>query len=128
MWRSGADGSDGKEADAGSSDRRLASWPEMEARNIECLMNKSSEHDAPRQTKKRLKLTLCRLLFILNNLADVDTVQRVRPSGGWWSRPSNWRANTLIAAGGIAVATLGVWRISARNEVRLHEWLSEEEA
>ncbi|KAH8087530.1 hypothetical protein HD553DRAFT_308377 [Filobasidium floriforme] len=40
------------------------------------------------------------------------------PSGGWWSRPSNWRANTLIAAGGIAVATLGVWRISARNEIR----------
>jgi hypothetical protein len=45
MWRSGADRSDGKEADAGSSDRRLASWPEMGARNVECLMCKSSEHD-----------------------------------------------------------------------------------
>lgn len=71
MWRSGADGNDGQEADARSSDRRLASWPEMEERNVECLMNKSSEHDVPRQTKKRLKLTLCRLLFILGNLADL---------------------------------------------------------
>jgi hypothetical protein len=48
MWRSGADGSDGKEADAGSSDRRLASWPEIMERNVECLLCKSSEHDAPR--------------------------------------------------------------------------------
>lgn len=105
----------------------------MGARKVECLICKSSEHDAPRQTKKRLKLTLCRLLFILNNLADLvlfsyNIIKLVRPPGGWWSRPSNWRANTLIAAGGIAVATLGVWRISARNEVRLHEWSSQEEA
>jgi hypothetical protein len=43
----------------------------MEERNVECLLCKNSEHDAPRQTKKRLKLTLCCPLFILGNLADL---------------------------------------------------------
>jgi hypothetical protein len=39
------------------------------------------------------------------------------PSGGWWSRPANWRSNTIVALAGIGLATFGVWRISARNEV-----------
>ena len=39
--------------------------------------------------------------------------------GGWWTRPSNWAANTAIAAVGIIAATYGVWRVSASLEVCL---------
>ncbi|RCH91720.1 hypothetical protein CU098_007708 [Rhizopus stolonifer] len=28
------------------------------------------------------------------------------PAGGWWTRPSNWKSNTAVAAIGMAV-TLG---------------------
>nr|ODN96097.1 hypothetical protein L204_03788 [Cryptococcus depauperatus CBS 7855] len=40
------------------------------------------------------------------------------PSGGWWSRPSNWKGNTAFAIAGIAIATFGVWRFSANREER----------
>ncbi|GHJ88989.1 hypothetical protein NliqN6_5391 [Naganishia liquefaciens] len=40
------------------------------------------------------------------------------PAGGWWSRPANWRTNTFVCITGIIVATAGVWKISARNEIR----------
>ncbi|CCL99373.1 uncharacterized protein FIBRA_01391 [Fibroporia radiculosa] len=38
--------------------------------------------------------------------------------GGWWTRPSNWRANTAIAFGGILAITYGAWTVSADKEVR----------
>jgi hypothetical protein len=38
--------------------------------------------------------------------------------GGWWTRPSNWKANTFIAFAGIIGATYGVWNLSADKEVR----------
>ncbi|KAK8850537.1 hypothetical protein IAR55_004455 [Kwoniella newhampshirensis] len=40
------------------------------------------------------------------------------PSGGWWSRPTNWATNTAICVVGISLATLGVWRLSASKEQR----------
>ncbi|KAF8509651.1 hypothetical protein BU17DRAFT_70358 [Hysterangium stoloniferum] len=40
------------------------------------------------------------------------------PSGGWWTRPKNWAANTAIAGIGIAVVTYYVFKVSARNEWR----------
>ncbi|ORY20869.1 hypothetical protein BCR39DRAFT_554627 [Naematelia encephala] len=41
------------------------------------------------------------------------------PSGGWWSRPANWKANTAITATGLAIILYGVWQFSAKNEVRI---------
>ncbi|ELU42945.1 hypothetical protein AG1IA_03023 [Rhizoctonia solani AG-1 IA] len=40
------------------------------------------------------------------------------PSGGWWTRPHNWVANTAIATAGIAALTYGVWQHSAKVEQR----------
>ncbi|KZT33266.1 hypothetical protein SISSUDRAFT_993284, partial [Sistotremastrum suecicum HHB10207 ss-3] len=40
------------------------------------------------------------------------------PSGGWWTRPSNWKANTLFVGVGIAAATYATFRLSASHEVR----------
>lgn len=37
--------------------------------------------------------------------------------GGWWTRPSNWKSNTLIAFGGIFAVTYAVWSVSAEKEV-----------
>ncbi|GFZ48079.1 hypothetical protein JCM24511_05827 [Saitozyma sp. JCM 24511] len=39
-------------------------------------------------------------------------------TGGWWSRPKNWAGNTVFAIAGIALATYGVWTLSARKEER----------
>ncbi|RSH85300.1 hypothetical protein EHS25_005107 [Saitozyma podzolica] len=39
-------------------------------------------------------------------------------TGGWWSRPKNWAGNTVFAIAGIALATYGVWSLSARKEQR----------
>ncbi|KAH9947776.1 hypothetical protein B0H21DRAFT_691367, partial [Amylocystis lapponica] len=41
------------------------------------------------------------------------------PAGGWWARPSNWRANTAIVMAGILAITYGTFTLSADNEVRL---------
>ncbi|PCH36827.1 hypothetical protein WOLCODRAFT_127697, partial [Wolfiporia cocos MD-104 SS10] len=43
------------------------------------------------------------------------------PAGGWWSRPSNWKANTAVAFAGILAITYGVWNISAEREWRHNE-------
>ncbi|EPQ50812.1 hypothetical protein GLOTRDRAFT_50054, partial [Gloeophyllum trabeum ATCC 11539] len=40
------------------------------------------------------------------------------PAGGWWTRPSNWKANTAICFAGILAVTYGVWQVSADREVR----------
>ncbi|KZT26119.1 hypothetical protein NEOLEDRAFT_271143 [Neolentinus lepideus HHB14362 ss-1] len=43
------------------------------------------------------------------------------PAGGWWTRPSNWKANTAIAFAGILAVTYGVWQVSAEKEWRYIE-------
>ncbi|KAG9083540.1 hypothetical protein FS749_005949 [Ceratobasidium sp. UAMH 11750] len=40
------------------------------------------------------------------------------PSGGWWTRPTNWVANTSICVAGIGALVYGVWQYSARVEQR----------
>ncbi|KAI6026998.1 hypothetical protein EDC04DRAFT_2573338, partial [Pisolithus marmoratus] len=40
------------------------------------------------------------------------------PSGGWWSRPANWKSNTAITFVGILAVAYGVWTVSAEREVR----------
>ncbi|KAH8112888.1 hypothetical protein DFH11DRAFT_388921 [Phellopilus nigrolimitatus] len=40
------------------------------------------------------------------------------PAGGWWTRPSNWKANTAVAVGGILFVTFSVWQLSASKEWR----------
>ena len=37
--------------------------------------------------------------------------------GGWWTRPSNWKANTAILFAGILGVSYGVWTVSADREV-----------
>jgi len=37
--------------------------------------------------------------------------------GGWWTRPSNWKANTAIVFAGILGVSYGVWTVSADKEV-----------
>jgi len=43
------------------------------------------------------------------------------PAGGWWTRPSNWKANTAICFAGILGVAYGVWTVSADKEYRYHE-------
>jgi len=50
----------------------------------------------------------------LRLLPPSDSASRL---GGWWSRPSNWKANTAIAFAGIIGVTYGVWNFSADKEV-----------
>ncbi|KIO24099.1 hypothetical protein M407DRAFT_244560 [Tulasnella calospora MUT 4182] len=40
------------------------------------------------------------------------------PSGGWWTRPTNWVANTAICTAGAALVTYVVWQYSAEKEWR----------
>ncbi|ORY86764.1 hypothetical protein BCR37DRAFT_343492 [Protomyces lactucae-debilis] len=40
------------------------------------------------------------------------------PTGGFWSRPQNWKANTAVVATGIVAATAFVWSVSAEIETR----------
>ncbi|ORX65310.1 hypothetical protein K493DRAFT_317983 [Basidiobolus meristosporus CBS 931.73] len=40
------------------------------------------------------------------------------PAGGWWSRPANWKSNTVIAGLGCTVFIAYVWKASADREVR----------
>jgi len=39
------------------------------------------------------------------------------PSGGWFASPKNWKANTLVALGGIGLAALSTFSFSASLEV-----------
>ena len=39
------------------------------------------------------------------------------PTGGWWSRPSNWKMNTLLTGVVIGVMSVGIWRFSTEREV-----------
>lgn len=41
------------------------------------------------------------------------------PSGGWWTQPTNWKANTAVAVGITATIVAAAWKYSAENEVRL---------
>ncbi|CEG65756.1 hypothetical protein RMATCC62417_02471 [Rhizopus microsporus] len=43
------------------------------------------------------------------------------PAGGWWSRPHNWKSNTIVAAIGMTAALAVVWKVSAEKEVRYQE-------
>ncbi|KAF9509954.1 hypothetical protein BS47DRAFT_1348506 [Hydnum rufescens UP504] len=43
------------------------------------------------------------------------------PSGGWWTRPSNWRMNTAIATAGIFAIAYATFRYSAEREWRYVE-------
>ncbi|KAK7682743.1 hypothetical protein QCA50_014126 [Cerrena zonata] len=43
------------------------------------------------------------------------------PAGGWWTRPSNWKANTAILFAGILTVTYGAWTVSADREWRYIE-------
>ncbi|TGZ82868.1 hypothetical protein EX30DRAFT_394133 [Ascodesmis nigricans] len=40
------------------------------------------------------------------------------PAGGWYSQPSNWRANTLVMVGVIATCAAFAWKVSAERERR----------
>lgn len=40
-------------------------------------------------------------------------------TGGWWSRPHNWKSNTAIAFVGILGLTYATFSVSAEKEVRL---------
>ncbi|KAI9217059.1 hypothetical protein BC828DRAFT_392089 [Blastocladiella britannica] len=43
------------------------------------------------------------------------------PTGGWWSQPKNWKSNTLVAAGGLALVTGLIMRWANNNQRQLHE-------
>ncbi|KAI1450277.1 hypothetical protein ABKA04_009127 [Annulohypoxylon sp. FPYF3050] len=40
------------------------------------------------------------------------------PSGGWYTQPSNWKANTAVFAGVIVAFTAALWKLSAEREFR----------
>ncbi|KAI1210900.1 uncharacterized protein F4807DRAFT_459127 [Annulohypoxylon truncatum] len=40
------------------------------------------------------------------------------PSGGWYTQPSNWKANTAVFAGVVVALTAALWKLSAEREVR----------
>ncbi|BGP15913.1 hypothetical protein JCM10213v2_003905 [Rhodosporidiobolus nylandii] len=40
------------------------------------------------------------------------------PAGGWWTRPSNWKSSTGLAALGVGLAMYGIWSLSAEKEWR----------
>ncbi|KAF9385647.1 hypothetical protein CPB97_004617 [Podila verticillata] len=40
------------------------------------------------------------------------------PSGGWWTQPTNWKANTAVAVGISATIVAAAWKYSAENEER----------
>lgn len=55
----------------------------------------------------------------LDDILVFDTYLYRSPAGGWWSRPSNWKSNTAVAAIGMAVTLGFVWNVSAKKEVNL---------
>ncbi|KAJ3358903.1 hypothetical protein AMAG_19800 [Allomyces macrogynus ATCC 38327] len=38
------------------------------------------------------------------------------PTGGWWSQPANWKVNTAVTIGALALLTSFVWRTSEEKE------------
>ncbi|KAF9285070.1 hypothetical protein BGZ72_009736 [Mortierella alpina] len=40
------------------------------------------------------------------------------PTGGWWTQPTNWKANTAVAVGISATIVAAAWKFSAQNEER----------
>ncbi|KAH8155285.1 uncharacterized protein LAJ45_00295 [Morchella importuna] len=40
------------------------------------------------------------------------------PSGGWYSRPANWKGNTAIMFGVIGGCVALMWKLSAEREYR----------
>jgi len=40
------------------------------------------------------------------------------PAGGWYSQPSNWKANTAVFGMVIVGLTAMMWKLSAEREVR----------
>jgi hypothetical protein len=46
-----------------------------------------------------------------------STPSHIFAAGGWWTRPSNWKANTAILFAGIIGVSYGVWTVSADKEV-----------
>ncbi|KAJ8126039.1 hypothetical protein O1611_g7599 [Lasiodiplodia mahajangana] len=40
------------------------------------------------------------------------------PSGGWYTQPSNWKANTAVFMGVIVGITALAWNLSAQREYR----------
>ncbi|OAV97439.1 hypothetical protein PTTG_26053 [Puccinia triticina 1-1 BBBD Race 1] len=41
------------------------------------------------------------------------------PSGGWWTRPTNWRSNTAIIIAGSTLVFYSVFKLSAHREQRM---------
>lgn len=48
------------------------------------------------------------------------------PSGGWWTQPTNWKANTAVAVGITATIVAAAWKYSAENEVSFPSHLFQE--
>ncbi|PWN24544.1 hypothetical protein BDZ90DRAFT_234828 [Jaminaea rosea] len=40
------------------------------------------------------------------------------PAGGWWTRPANWKTNTVVAGLGIIGCSYLIWNVSAEREWR----------
>jgi len=40
------------------------------------------------------------------------------PSGGWWTRPKNWKSNTTVIGVGLIATVYGIWSLSADREER----------
>ena len=55
--------------------------------------------------------------FVYRRPTSSSQTNAARCLGGWWTRPSNWAANTAIASLGIIAVTYGIWRVSASLEV-----------
>ncbi|GAA99453.1 uncharacterized protein L969DRAFT_93913 [Mixia osmundae IAM 14324] len=39
------------------------------------------------------------------------------PSGGWWTRPANWKSNTALVGASMVFICYGIWQYSAAAEV-----------
>jgi hypothetical protein len=74
------------------------------------------DYDPPNATS--LTISICKLHYrSIQHLNHLPLLLCFTRSGGWWSRPTNWISNTAVCVVGIGLATWGVWRVSARNEV-----------
>jgi len=62
---------------------------------------------------------------LTNTSTMLDTVDQASypkhvwsPAGGWYSQPSNWKANTAVFGMVIVGVTAMMWKLSAEREVR----------